>query len=257
MPRSSSCPACHGPLADSPQPWTSLSKPRALLQLLPILRAELTPLPLGPTVVPCDHCPRDQDTRAQARGPASPPDCEPLRAGASFAHLLPGGWSGPGLGRGLTGCVKGSNKHPLRCSCSLSLGAQTHDCPVSRGPQGSVPHGCPVSRGPRGSVPHGCPVSRGPRGSVPHGCPVSRGPRGSVRHDAAPCPGAPGAQSGTMLQAIWMVSVLTWQESDAHTPLGRAHTFQKVWVVQGPSTGCSLPPEKCCRLWGFPEAGPH
>ena len=154
MPRSSSCPACHVPLADSPQPWTSLSKPRALLQLLPILRAELTPLPLGPTVVPCDHCPRDQDTRAQARGPASPPDCEPLRAGASFAHLLPGGWSGPGLGRGLTGCVKGSNKHPLRCSCSLSLGAQTHDCPVSRGPQGSVPHGCPVSRGPRGSVRH-------------------------------------------------------------------------------------------------------
>lgn len=154
-------------------------------------------MPLGPMVVPRDHRPRDQDTGAQARGSAAPPDCELLES------------------RGL-----------LRSPSPWWL-----ERPWAR------PRAHRLCEGKQRASPSVAPAA----------CPWE------PRPTAALCPGAPAALSAMMPQAVWN-SALTWQERDANTAPGKS-TFQKVWVVQRPSTCCSLPRREVLQALGIPRGG--
>lgn len=75
---------------------------------------ELTPLPLGPTVIVLgDHCPSNQTCGADTLGSVSLPDFQRLE-GRGFLRLPPLQWQeGPGLEQGLASCPKGGNEPPL------------------------------------------------------------------------------------------------------------------------------------------------
>ena len=74
---------------------------------------ELTPLPLGPTVIVLgDHCPSNQTCGADTLGSVSR-TCQCLE-GRGFLRLPPlQRQEGPGLEQGLASCPKGGNEPPL------------------------------------------------------------------------------------------------------------------------------------------------
>lgn len=75
---------------------------------------ELTPLPLGPTVIVLgDHCPSNQMCGADTLGSVSPPDCQRLEGRGLLHSPSLQQQEGPGLEQGLASCPKGGNEPPL------------------------------------------------------------------------------------------------------------------------------------------------